>query len=184
MENCLARLDQLARGHYLERELVDVRGKTETVYYLATKARRAFSDAERRGFYKKTPSKTELRHTLWMGEVLDAFGPRLVRFLGEHQLKSMKGRGTGARGPGARDAQVPDGYIEIARPDGQTVGFSIEIDGAYHGERLRRKIDALGVSPSPVLWVTFTPGRLQTLRAATARQPRITPILFDDLTRL
>ncbi len=178
-ETCLARIDQLVRGGYLKRETTDVRGNHETIYSLDKKALPEFSDAERKTFYKKAPSSTEVKHVLLMGDVLDAFRSKIVAFTNEHELKSLKSSNIEMR-----DGEVPDGQVTIGASTGQQLSFYIEIDGAYHGSRLKQKIAELGKINAPVLWVTFSAGRLHTLIHATEGHATIKPILYDELRHI
>lgn len=179
IETALARIDQLARAGYLERENTDIRGRQETVYFLGRKALAEFSETERKAFYRKAPTSTEIKHVLLMGDVLDKFKSRVVGFTNEHQLKARKALSTNAR-----DLEVPDGYVRLESAAGQTFSFYIEIDGAYHGARLKQKVAELGKANAPVVWVAFSHGRLDTIVEAAASFANIKPVLYENLNQI
>jgi hypothetical protein len=157
------RLDQLAKAGYLKHQVVVVRGQAQHVYALGRKAAVLFSEAEQRGFLRRIGSG-ELAHLLRTGEVLDALRRthQVTGFVHEHALRSGAVRRGGQQG--LADAQVTlNGTPTL-----------LEIDSPhYTGQRLSRKVAALGQAGQPVLWVVGSQARLATVRLAAQGQPDI-----------
>ena len=177
-ETCEARIDQLVKGSFLKSEFVDVRGKQEKIYYLARKARNEFDQETRKTFYKKRPAMNELRHALYMSDVLDAFSSRVARFVNEHQLKSINSRLAEPL------KEVPDASVSLVDVSGFELSFDIEIDGAYYGKNLARKLANLASSNRLTLWVSWSKPRVEHIRSLIGDTSRIIPMYFNDLVHL
>lgn len=178
---CEDRIEQLKRAGFLKSEIVDARGRQEQIYYLDKKARLQFDKEERKTFYKKRPANNELRHALNIGDDLDAFSSKVVRFVNEHQLKSISSQ---QKTLGSEVLEVPDADITIEDAAGKQFSFSIEEDGAYHGKRLHQKLGQLAASNKSILWVCRSAARVKHIASLAKQYTNIVPIHFNNLKNI
>jgi hypothetical protein len=176
------RLRQLVKADYLARYICDERRPGEVVYTLKPCGRRLFSPDEQRTLQIGLPAAGVRRQQLvaqdayeYLEQEAHAQGGRLVAWHGEAALRRALYRTAraGPRQAPAGPTEIPDAQVQIAGADGYTRTYDIEIDGQYHGQMLRKKLDAFGTGGHPTLWFCTAPARAAHIRQAVARYPNI-----------
>ena len=165
----LERLQQLVNAGYLVRDQTEARREVgETIYGLTKKGATQFDKMEVRQLTLGLPSLGEMKQQLYMQDtftrlekVLEARGAKLVEWLSERALRgaqrreqiALKGRAEGSRSP-LNYEDIADGQAIIQEADGSMGVINIEVDGAYYGRMLEKKLSDMGRSGHPTLWVT------------------------------
>lgn len=175
---CSDRLNQLTRAEYLSRQMVQVRRKDEKIYALQKKARMLFDEDARKAFYRRLPAVNEMRHALDMGDILDAFGSKVIDFTNEHQLKSLNAKQV------RNEAGVPDGHVVLEQKNGQLLSIYLERDGAYYGSVLDKKVEDMGRTGQPILWICDTTERVVHVAAVCKAYETITVVRLEDLKNI
>lgn len=181
------RLLQLEKAGWIEAKYVDARKPGELIFTLTTRGEKLFTRPERDRFMTARPqeynqqllaqdSRTRLERQL------AEQGARLLDWKNEHELKSAASknyRRSAASGASSEQgAEVADAQAIILNGDGQTITLDIEIDGAYFGKQLAKKVSSLSSSGQPALWVT-TPGRTRTITQALQPHPQIEMMVIE-----
>jgi hypothetical protein len=176
------RLRQLVKADYLARHICDARRPGEVVYTLTPRGRRFFPPDEQRTLQIGLPAAGARRQQLvaqdayqYLEQEAHAQGGHLVAWQGEAALRSAFNR-TGHADPHqtlAGPTEIPDAQVQIASANGHPRTYDIEIDGQYHGQMLRQKLDGFGTGGRPTLWICTSPLRAAHIRQAAARYPNI-----------
>ena len=177
------RLRQLVKTDYLARHICDARRPGEVVYTLTPPGRRLFPPAEQRTLQAGLPTASAIRQQLvaqdaylYLEQEAHAQGGHLVAWQGEAALRSAFYRAAHAGKRQARAARmtaIPDAQVQIAGADGRMWTCDVEIDGQYHGQMLRQKLDRCGTGGRPTLWICTAPRRAAHIRQAAACYPNI-----------
>jgi Replication-relaxation len=179
IRTCQERIDLLEKAGYLKSELVEARGRPETIYYLDKKGKGQFDGETRKTFYKKRPSMTEISHALEMSDVLDSFSSKVTSFTNEHQLKSLNAV------LNIPLEEVADGEVTLQDGEGNERSFYVEIDSKnYNGARLARKLEQLASLGSSVIMVSRSNIRVQRLQAFSQAYQNIQFVHFNDLNSI
>jgi hypothetical protein len=176
------RLRQLVQADYLARHTCDARRPGEVVYTLTPRGRRLFPPAEQRTLQIGLPAASARRQQLvaqdayqYLEQEAHAQGGHLVAWQGEAALRSAfyrNARASSYQVP-AGPTEIADAQVQIAGADGRTQIYDVEIDGQYHGQMLRKKLDHCGMGGRPTLWICAAPARAAHIRQAAARYPNI-----------
>jgi hypothetical protein len=176
------RLRRLVQADYPARHICDARRPGEVVYTLTPCGRRLFPPDEQRTLQIGLPAAGARRQQLvaqdayqYLEQEAHAQGGHLIAWLGEAALRSAFYR-TARAGPRqalAGPTEIPDAQVQIAGVDGRTLTYDVEIDGQYHGQMLRKKLDRFGTGGRPTLWICAAPARSAHIRQAAARYPNI-----------
>lgn len=170
------RLAQLVAAGFLRCERIASRAREEVVYYLARKGTLRLPETDRHLLITGKPAYGEIAHLLRTGDILDRLHARytLECWHTERLLRSRTSQG-GGRAP------VADFSVVLRDPLWGVTAWMVEVDGAYYGARLAKKVAALGQSGDDLLWVVYSPARLAHLGHLAAPFAGIRPVRFEAL---